>query len=128
MLDVHDWMLARGLRGKRASFFMAIALTACFAPGSMAAEETTSFTDTTSAALQRQFDSKVKTYLAKNCLDCHGDDEAEAALDFSLFPTANSVVEHFATWDLVRERVQAGEMPPADSGFEPDRGRGRPRF
>lgn len=121
MLDVHDWMLARGLRGKRASFFVAIALTACFAPGSMAAEETTSSTDTTSAALQRQFDSKVKTYLAKNCLDCHGDDEAEAALDFTLFPTANSVVEHFATWELVRERVQAGEMPPADSGFEPDR-------
>jgi hypothetical protein len=62
--------------------------------------------------LERQFTSTVQPFLQTYCVSCHGKEKTEAELDLSPFPTVSSVVDGFAHWELVLERLDAGEMPP----------------
>ncbi|MDG1893401.1 MAG: hypothetical protein P8J37_00680, partial [Fuerstiella sp.] len=41
--------------------------------------------------LNRQFDSTVRPFLKKYCLDCHGNEQPEAKLDLSAYSTAQDV-------------------------------------
>ena len=72
----------------------------------------------TASNLADRFDRDVAQFMSNHCLDCHGEDEPDAALNLAAFDSADSVVEHFATWNLIKQRVEAGEMPPRDVGAE----------
>ncbi|WP_230263791.1 DUF1592 domain-containing protein [Stieleria sp. JC731] len=68
------------------------------------------------------FTESIQPVLDAHCVDCHGKDDPDGALDLTAFDSTRSVKSHFAIWDLIRQRVADGEMPPADSGYdiEPD--------
>ena len=53
-------------------------------------------------------------FVKSNCLDCHSDGEQEGGLDLDALPVALESPEHFSVWERIFDRVEAGEMPPAD--------------
>ncbi|MEZ6137762.1 MAG: DUF1592 domain-containing protein [Pirellulaceae bacterium] len=69
----------------------------------------------TAAELENAFNNVVRPYLASYCLDCHASEEPEAMLDLSGYQSANDVGQAHQTWAIVLERIEAGEMPPADA-------------
>jgi hypothetical protein len=76
-------------------------------------------TSAAAAKLEESFPSDVETVLRQYCSDCHGSDDPEAALDLSVFDSSKSVKQHLAVWQLIRQRVADGEMPPQDYGDAP---------
>ncbi|MEO5958845.1 MAG: DUF1587 domain-containing protein, partial [Opitutaceae bacterium] len=71
------------------------------------------------AALERGFNRTVHPFLQTYCTTCHGKEKQEADLDLSPYTTMGSVVTGFAYWELVLERLEAGEMPPEKSKKHP---------
>lgn len=61
--------------------------------------------------------SVSKTFLAKHCLDCHSGTQAEAGLDLEKLKPDVLNPKHAKHWVRIYDRVEAGEMPPAD--YEP---------
>jgi hypothetical protein len=64
------------------------------------------------ATLGRQFGTTVRPFVERYCLDCHGREKPEAELDLSPFTSVDAVVSGFSFWELVQERLEAGDMPP----------------
>lgn len=52
--------------------------------------------------------------LEKHCYECHQPDNQEGHLDLKKYESIESIVRDRQTWDTVRQRVFAGEMPPRD--------------
>jgi hypothetical protein len=75
--------------------------------------------DSTEAALEQRFTRSVHPFLETYCLKCHGSDEPEADLDLSSFSTLADVVDGYAHWELVLERLDAGDMPPKKAKAHP---------
>lgn len=75
--------------------------------------------EATSPPLDKAFATGVQPFLRKYCLDCHGQEEPEAKLDLSRFGTFDSVVRDIAHWNIVLDRVAAGEMPPEEAEAQP---------
>ncbi|MCC9608354.1 DUF1592 domain-containing protein [Blastopirellula sp. JC732] len=73
----------------------------------------------TAEQLDQSFAAKVKPFLTANCLACHGDQEPDADLDLSQFPTVESVATDHPRWELVLERLTAGDMPPEEADAQP---------
>ncbi len=71
------------------------------------------------ADLNRQFGERVQPLVEKYCYACHGQDKAEAKLDLTAFATATQVAARHRTWQLIRERLEAGEMPPDEAKHQP---------
>jgi hypothetical protein len=65
--------------------------------------------------LARQFADEVRPLLKSRCLLCHGPDKQEAQLDLAKFDSPASLAENPRVWRLVRQRLEAGEMPPEDA-------------
>lgn len=63
-------------------------------------------------SLDRRFDEVVGPFLKDHCLACHGPKKQEGKLDLSGYSSAGAVAKGLPTWDLVLERLEAGEMPP----------------
>lgn len=57
-------------------------------------------------------------FLKSNCFDCHSGNEAEAGLDLSELK-GDLTLNNFDTWVGIFDRVDSGEMPPADSDRPP---------
>lgn len=76
----------------------------------------------TERALNSEFEQDVLPFLKKYCHDCHGESLQEAKLDLSPFNSVASVSEHHSLWEILLRRVEAGEMPPEDSGETPSPG------
>lgn len=57
----------------------------------------------------------VRPLLAKYCVECHGDIEAEA--DLTLHNISGDLLEgdNLESWRMVEERLKFGDMPPRDS-------------
>ncbi|QDT09051.1 DUF1592 domain-containing protein [Stieleria marina] len=55
-------------------------------------------------------------FLRTNCLDCHDGESAEAAFDVSKIKRDLSSESSIAAWIKIVDRVNSGEMPPADYG------------
>ena len=70
-------------------------------------------------AAEMNFPSGVRTFLENNCYDCHQGEWAEAALDLEELSFDLGQGKNLQRWVHVYDRVQSGEMPPADYG-EPD--------
>jgi hypothetical protein len=71
------------------------------------------------AQLNRQFNDTVHPFLQTYCVSCHGKEKQEAELDLSPFTSVSSVVNGFAHWELVLERLEAAEMPPEKAKKHP---------
>ncbi|MEO6569160.1 MAG: DUF1592 domain-containing protein, partial [Opitutaceae bacterium] len=82
----------------------------CFAiPAFLCAAERPLLLET---VLDQQFKGVVHPFVDTYCISCHGPEKQEADLNLSPFKTMGEVVSGFAYWELVLERLEAGEMPP----------------
>jgi mono/diheme cytochrome c family protein len=79
----------------------------------------TAAVEPTERELGRQFRDTVQPLLKKYCHECHDKERAEAKLVLSAFPTLDAVIGAHQTWDHIRERLEAGEMPPEDAPQQP---------
>lgn len=57
----------------------------------------------------------IVPFLAKNCIACHGDGHAEAGLNLSDLNSDLSDLQTAERWIRIHDRVQSGEMPPAEA-------------
>ncbi len=71
------------------------------------------------AALERRFDEVVRPFLRDQCLACHGPEKPKAKLDLSLYSSVAAVARDYRVWELVVERLEAGEMPPKKAPKHP---------
>ncbi len=62
--------------------------------------------------LERDFQQTVKPFLAKNCNGCHSGASPAAQFDLKAYTTLEQVVRDYPRWALVRERLEAKDMPP----------------
>lgn len=56
----------------------------------------------------------IGPFVQAYCIDCHSGDAAEAGLDFDKLLAAPSVPHRRLQWERAVQRIEAGEMPPAD--------------
>lgn len=71
------------------------------------------------AALQQTFDTSVGPFLQTYCVGCHGGDKPKGELDLSPFTTLGAVAKDLRRWELVLERLKAGDMPPEGAKQQP---------
>jgi len=69
--------------------------------------------------LERSFDQVVRPFLRDQCLACHGPEKPKAKLDLSRYSSVAAVVRDYRVWELVVERLEAGEMPPEKAPKQP---------
>jgi mono/diheme cytochrome c family protein len=69
--------------------------------------------------LETQFAAKVRPFLDRYCVGCHGPKKQSASLDLSTDTTAAAVVKNAKQWELVLERLHAKEMPPESAKTRP---------
>lgn len=62
--------------------------------------------------ISKTFDTFAQSFLATNCLDCHGETEPEGNLSLHDLGPVDEV--NAATWRSVWAQVTLGEMPPKD--------------
>src|SRR5689334_15334767 len=60
-------------------------------------------------------DQSVPAFVRAHCADCHDAKTHEGGLDLTSLAVDPARPENFARWVKVHDRVQKGEMPPADS-------------
>lgn len=58
----------------------------------------------------------VRSFLENNCYDCHQGDSADAGLDLEKLSFDLGDGSNLKRWVRIYDRVQLGEMPPADYG------------
>ncbi len=59
---------------------------------------------------------RASAFLRTNCLDCHDGDSAEAQFDVSQIKQDLSNTDSMDAWIKIVDRVNSGEMPPAEFG------------
>jgi hypothetical protein len=60
-----------------------------------------------------QVDLSVPPFVGQYCMDCHDSQTAKANLDLSTLGLDLDDPANFRTWTLIHDRIEAGEMPPA---------------
>lgn len=68
---------------------------------------------------EKQFQSQVKQFITKYCLDCHTGEEAEAGLALEKYKSRDSILEQREAWEKIVKRIQIQSMPPKDAGTLP---------
>lgn len=68
----------------------------------------------TASAMERPTD--VGNFLQNNCIDCHEGSEADGGFDLTQLGDDLRDPNTMARWVQIHDRVQDGEMPPADYG------------
>ncbi len=63
-------------------------------------------------SLQPAFDEHVKPFLKKNCLQCHNADTSMAGVRVDQLDGALTDDKQIRTWEIVRNRIANGTMPP----------------
>src|SRR5262245_54406151 len=69
--------------------------------------------------LDRAFSREVRPFLDKYCVSCHGVEGRAAQFDLRPYSNAASVVKDFAHWQLVLDKLSAGQMPPPQAELQP---------
>ncbi|MGH9840059.1 MAG: DUF1592 domain-containing protein [Blastocatellia bacterium] len=59
------------------------------------------------------FEQAVPPFLAENCVMCHNARKQTGGLNLEPFKAHTSIARHRETWELVVQKIQSGEMPPA---------------
>lgn len=62
-----------------------------------------------------EFTNRLAPFFARYCNDCHADGASEGGLELSKLGSDLKDVASFAQWQRVFDRVESGEMPPADA-------------
>jgi hypothetical protein len=61
----------------------------------------------------------VQPFVQTYCLDCHGSEKPKGDLDLSPFSTMSAVAADHKRWELVLDRLRAGDMPPEKAKRQP---------
>jgi cytochrome c553 len=61
--------------------------------------------------LEIAFHRTVQPFLETYCVSCHGKETTKADLDLSRYTNVARVTTGFTHWELVLERLEAGDMP-----------------
>lgn len=61
----------------------------------------------------------IQTLIAGHCVDCHTEKDAANGLDLAQLGADLDRPETLAKWERIYDRVDRGEMPPADAGKLP---------
>lgn len=56
-----------------------------------------------------------RALLERYCFRCHSGDKSAASLDLDGDTSDRSIVQHHRMWSLVADRLEQGDMPPADA-------------
>jgi mono/diheme cytochrome c family protein len=64
------------------------------------------------ADLERQFTQNVKPFVTTYCVACHGGATPAAGFDLRPYTSLSTVVREYPQWNLVLEKLSAGQMPP----------------
>jgi hypothetical protein len=68
-----------------------------------------------STAAGAEVPGEVAALVKKHCVDCHGGTNPDAGLDLARLTFDLTDPRVFSTWERVHDRLEAGEMPPADA-------------
>jgi mono/diheme cytochrome c family protein len=68
--------------------------------------------DATDAELDRKFAQTVRPFLASYCVACHSGTTPAAQFDLRSYTSVASVTADYSHWNLLMEKLAAGEMPP----------------
>ncbi|MFH5806368.1 DUF1592 domain-containing protein [Alienimonas sp. DA493] len=66
------------------------------------------------AALSADVRTETAAFVRAHCADCHTGEFAEAGLDFDTLTADLADLAVFAQWERVFDRIESGEMPPAE--------------
>ena len=69
--------------------------------------------------LHQEFNARILPFLKLNCLGCHGPEKQEGKLDLSGATSVDVIVASHGVWEIVLQRLEAGEMPPAAAIQQP---------
>ena len=69
--------------------------------------------------LEQAWTSAVAPFVQTYCSGCHGKEKREGKLDMTAFSSLSQVAAGHATWETVRERLEAKEMPPEEAKKQP---------
>ena len=61
-------------------------------------------------ATEQGFTETVRPFVRQHCTGCHGGASPAAQFDLERYETVEAVVEDHARWELIMERLDAGEM------------------
>jgi hypothetical protein len=70
-------------------------------------------------SLEHRFATRIRPFLESYCTSCHGPKKQKAMLDLSRYTTVAAVTKNAKQWELVLDRLHAGEMPPEDAPLRP---------
>src|SRR5438874_5759183 len=68
--------------------------------------------DSANSDLERRFAETVRPFLNSYCVGCHGGASPAAQFDLRQYSTIGAIVQDYPRWNLVLEKLGAGEMPP----------------
>jgi hypothetical protein len=68
--------------------------------------------DTANPDLEQRFTKTVKPFVTTYCVGCHSGANAAAQFDLRSYSTVAAVLHDYPRWNLVLEKLTAGQMPP----------------
>src|SRR5947207_1949814 len=63
-------------------------------------------------ALERRFSGTIQPFLTSYCIGCHSGGSPAGQFDLAQYSTIAAVVRDYPRWNLVIEKLTAGQMPP----------------
>src|SRR5713101_3348932 len=75
--------------------------------------------DRSERELERCFAETVHPFLETYCFTCHGAEKQKGKLDLRPYSTREAVAKGYRQWDVVLEKLKAGEMPPEEAKRHP---------
>jgi mono/diheme cytochrome c family protein len=70
--------------------------------------------------LDRRFTATVQPFINRYCVGCHSGASPAAQFDLRAYTTVAAVIHDYPRWNLVLEKLSAGEMPPKVAPQPPD--------
>lgn len=89
-----------------------VALASCATGSGSVASEGAQSMAADYQSFDQSFVESVQPVVNGYCTGCHGGERPRAMLDLTAFENTAQVVAAMDVWDHVRQRVEAGEMPP----------------
>ncbi|HLW65593.1 MAG TPA: DUF1592 domain-containing protein [Gemmataceae bacterium] len=69
--------------------------------------------------LDQRFATQIHPFLERYCFTCHGSKKPKGDFDLTRYSSVSAIKANAKQWELVLERLEAQEMPPADAEKKP---------